>query len=111
MRGWTAVIPAAGRGTRLAKVRGESPKELLALGDDPGGVLRGRPSDVGLGIDHHRAQLGVLIGVAPQQQDAGLGRDGHAELVRQLDPARTFEPLLLQEDLDEALQLPAIPFG
>ena len=46
-----------------------------------------------------------------EQEQARLGRDGHLDLIGQLEPAAALERLLGQEDLDQALKLVAIDVG
>jgi hypothetical protein len=56
--------------------------------------------DVGRWIDQDGAQLRVIIGLAMQEEKAGLGRDRQAHFVRQLETTATFELLLGQKDPD-----------
>jgi hypothetical protein len=60
---------------------------------------------VGLRVDDDRAQLGVVVRLAVQQQDAGLRRDRHPDLVGDLQAKGALEHLLVQEHLDVPPQL------
>ena len=66
---------------------------------------------VGAGVNQDRDQPGVNVGLAMEQEQARLGRDGHLDLIRQLEAAAALERLLGEEDLDQPAQLLAIGVG
>ena len=84
--------------------------DLLAFQYDPAPDGLDRLGNVGGGVNQDRRQAGKDVGVPVEQEDAGLGGDRHLDLVGQLEAAAAFEVLLGEEDLDEALELPAIGF-
>ena len=53
----------------------------------------------------------IVVGLAVEQEQARLGGDRDPDLVGQLQPAAALEVLLGQEDLDVAVELPAVGLG
>ena len=70
-------------------------------------VPRGR-HDVGARIDQHGAQVGIIIRIAVQQEQARMGCDADPDFIVQLQTAASFELLFCQEHLDVPFQFPAI---
>ncbi len=71
----------------------------------------GLPRHIGPRVDQDRRQSGVVVGLAMQQEQTRLGRDRHADLIGDLQPAAALEPLLRQEDEDVPSQLLSVSFG
>ena len=73
---------------------------LRTIGDQP---VRGAPTprhQIGRRIDQDGDEVRIVVGLAMQQQDAGLRGDRDADLVGDLQAAAAFEALLGKEHLD-----------
>ena len=88
------------------------PSPRLALHDqartrflDRRGTVRARVHD------RSSTRARIIVGLAMEQEQAGLGRDGEAHFIGDDKSAATFEPLFREEDLDEAVQFPPVLFG
>src|SRR5208282_634515 len=67
--------------------------------------------DIGAGIHENGLQAGIIIRMAMQQEQAGMGRDADPDLVGEVQTAAHFKLLFRHENLDVPLQFPAIRIG
>ena len=93
------------RGPRLAQ------PHLVAFGDQPVRRVFAAVDAECAGIDQDRREPAVIVLVAVQQQQACAGRDRHADLIGHLQPTRSLEPLLADEDLDATTKVRPIHLG
>lgn len=92
-----AVVPAAGRGTRMRALRGETPKELLPVGGVPM-LLHGLVDLVRSGIRE------IAVVVAPDKREIADYLRRRLEQPRPEDPAGAWWPRLREVELHFAEQ-------
>jgi hypothetical protein len=67
--------------------------------------------DIGSGVYENGLQAGIVVGLAVQQEDAGVGGDGDSDLIGHPEPAAAFETLLGHENEDVPPQFLLIGLG
>ena len=76
-----------------AAMPGFAEPDLRTFGDNSGCEMLNTVSDVGVGINKDRMQAGVIVSLAMEQKNAGIGGDGEFYFIGDFQAAAAFETL------------------